>query len=55
MKFLSIILCSALTSCAEIPRLYPGVIHASPQDAYVVDVLLLPDDGTSVPLDLPHR
>jgi hypothetical protein len=55
MKWLSTILCAALASCVDVPRLHPSVIHASPQDAYVIDVLLLPNDGAPVSLDIPHR
>jgi hypothetical protein len=55
MKLLLFMLCSGLASCVTTPRLHPTVIHTTPQTAYVIDVLLLQDDGTQVSLALPHR
>jgi hypothetical protein len=55
MKIVLSILCLALASCAATPSLHPSVIYATPQGAYVIDVLLLPADGTAASLTLPHH
>ena len=52
---LFIFYCGVLASCVTTPRLHPTVIHATPQGAYIIDVLLLQDDGSPVSLALPHR